>query len=68
MIATCIEHPQGQGGLQGFQVGERYRVEEVQPRKKTPWARLHWRVWPLEGSHYQTCSVVVFNQFFRIIE
>ena len=68
MIATCIEHPQGQGGLQGFQLGECYCVEEIEPKKRTPWARIYWRVWPVEGSHYQTCGVALFNQFFRIIE
>lgn len=66
VIATCIQHPEGRGGLQGFVVGERYRVEEVPPTKKTPWARLYYRVWPVEGSHYSTCNVVLFNELFRI--
>ena len=62
----CLEALQG--GLQGFNVGERYRVEEIEPKKRTPWARIYWRVWPVEGSHYQTCGVALFNQFFKVIE
>lgn len=79
--ATCIREPRGDGGLEGYALGEAYRFEHVPSKrvgtiycndgvvtdKSVEVGHEYYRVWPTAGeAYYETCSPRTFKKFFKI--
>lgn len=65
-FCTCIFEPRGQSGLEGYSRGDIYKYEYFE---KDVSGRPYYRVYPLSGdNYYETCSVAVFNRFFKVVE
>lgn len=73
--------PRGDGGLEGYALGETYRFEHI-PSKRVGTVNYnngvvtdnsvevgheYYRVWPTAGDdYYETCSPRTFRKFFKI--
>jgi hypothetical protein len=64
-LARCVTEPRGRHGLEGYVLGQSYRFERCEERK-----RRYCRVYP-DGSfpgYYETCGEGVFAGYFEPVE
>ena len=62
----CIYEPRGELGLEGYQLGDIYRAQKVVKNGKT-----QYRIHPDDEyypDYYETCSVIGFNRYFKVVE
>lgn len=65
--AKCIyqPNPEGNTGLEGYQLNDTYKAEFVTFPGKVK--KSYWRVFPSESdpTYYETCSTKTFNKHFQ---
>ena len=60
--AVCKNEPRGDYGLEGFQLGELYKVQVVENK-----VGYYIRVYPKgNDDYYETCSTLAFSRFFDV--
>lgn len=67
VTVECHYAPDGDSGLEGFQLGQRYPAEWVDHDVAPGW----WRIWPdaeRSPNYYERCSKKRFGHFFRVIK
>lgn len=65
-VAVCHNEPRGDHGLEGYQRGEEYRCELVQPNGPHP---RYYRVYPAKDGDYYECAIPRhFTKYFTIEE
>jgi len=57
----CIYEPRGDGGLEGYQLSEKYYCYKIN--------NIYHRVYPDESDgYYETCSKQTFNKYFKLLD
>lgn len=65
-VAICINEPRGDYGLEGYQRGESYRCEMVEPAYPVP---RYYRIYPAKSDDYYECAIPrSFTKYFRVEE
>lgn len=60
----CVFEPQCEGGLEGYNLRDVYRFEQMQDDKGT-----YYRVYPNEDTgYYETCKPHLFKKCFKITQ
>lgn len=60
--ANCFNAPMGAHGLEGFYTWQVYHFQQIVNGSK-----IHFRLFPdPDSGYYETCSVTIFNRFFKI--
>jgi len=64
-FARCVAEPRGRHGLEGYILGQSYRFERCEDRK-----RAYCRVYSDENfpGYYETCGERVFADYFEPVE
>jgi len=61
---ACVYEPRGDKGLEGYQLNEFYKFEEMQDSKG-----IYYRVYPdcldWPNKYYETCNKVSFRKYFQ---
>lgn len=67
LVAVCIHEPHGDHGLEGYQRGESYRCERIEPAYPQP---RYFRVYPSpEHPDYYECAIPRhFARYFNLEE
>lgn len=66
LVASCIQEPRGEHGLEGYQRGESYRCQMIEPIYPTP---RYYRIYPGEPAEYYECAVPrIFTRYFHVEE
>lgn len=67
LVAVCTTEPRGDHGLEGYQRGEAYRCERVEPDYPHP---CYFRVYPShEHPEYYECAIPRhFTRYFTVQE
>lgn len=62
-LARCVAEPQGDNGLEGYNIGDTYKFEECLGKKGR-----YFRVYPGGyPDYYETCGRNTFRRFFRSV-
>lgn len=65
---TCIylPDPDGNTGLEGYLLGEKYRVQFIWSKKQANYVRVFPD--PDDDGYYETCSIQTFKKYFSLPE
>lgn len=64
-VCRCVREPRdGEHGLEGYALGEENRFERCD---RDRYGRRYVRVYPGEGTYYETCGPGTFLKFFEVV-
>lgn len=64
-LCKCIYEPRGDNGLEGYQLENVYKFEEMFGGKQN---RKYFRVYPEKHfDYYETCGKKLFKKYFNVI-
>lgn len=66
MVATCIQEPRGEHGLEGYKRGHSYRCQMVEPEYPSP---RYYRIYPGEpAGYYERAVPRTLTKYFSLEE